>query len=202
MYLPHLHPKFEYRLLSGFRAQCSSSLAFSNVPHWRAALATPARHNPDPNGHLCEVSHHADACTTTSDHLRPTNPISIPDLAALARGSSPSIPTCPQLSRTHIRQLVPREGLRDTDDWVSSRFLDLYSFFLSPTLLFATSIIIMLASMMTGSPFAQNIRGAPVRAHDLCRSVNLVLLSLVRSRAPTRSIRSVRSTRSTRSSLV
>ncbi|KAH8977591.1 hypothetical protein EDB86DRAFT_3109428, partial [Lactarius hatsudake] len=40
-------------------------------------------------------------------------------------------------------------------------FLDLYSFFLSPTLLFATSIIIMLASTMTGSPFAQNIRRAP-----------------------------------------
>ncbi|KAH8995520.1 hypothetical protein EDB86DRAFT_3077553 [Lactarius hatsudake] len=114
--------KRDHDVGSGFRAQCSSSLAFSNVPHWRAALATPARHNPDPNGHLCEVSHHADACTTTSDHLRPTNPISIPDLAALARGSSPSIPMCPQLSRTHIRQLVPREGLRDTDDWVSSPF--------------------------------------------------------------------------------
>ncbi|KAH8986755.1 hypothetical protein EDB86DRAFT_3212067 [Lactarius hatsudake] len=121
-------------LFPGFRAQCSSSLAFSNVPHWRAALATPARHNPDPNGHLCEVSHHADACTTTSDHLRPTNPISIPDLAALARGSSHSIPTCPQSSRTHIRQLVPREGLRDTDDWVSSRFFgSLLIFFVTYT---------------------------------------------------------------------
>ncbi|KAH9177520.1 hypothetical protein EDB89DRAFT_2064500 [Lactarius sanguifluus] len=98
-------------------AQCSSPLAFSSVPHLRAALVTPAQHIPDPGDNLYEVSRRAEACATISDHLRPTNPVFIPDLAALARGSSHLIPTCPQSPRTHVRQLVPRrEGLRDTDD--------------------------------------------------------------------------------------
>ncbi|KAH9169244.1 hypothetical protein EDB89DRAFT_1908773 [Lactarius sanguifluus] len=37
-----------------------------------------------------------------------------PDLAALARGPSPSTPIRPQSPWTHIRQLALRGGLRDT----------------------------------------------------------------------------------------
>ncbi|KAH9020194.1 hypothetical protein EDB84DRAFT_1441883 [Lactarius hengduanensis] len=48
--------------------------------------------------------------------LRLTSPVPIPDLAALARGSSPSVKTYPQSPRTRIQQLVPREGLRDTEN--------------------------------------------------------------------------------------
>ncbi|KAH9015537.1 hypothetical protein EDB84DRAFT_1565684 [Lactarius hengduanensis] len=84
------------------------------MPHSRAALATYARRVTDAGGHLYEVSRHTEACATDSDHLRPTDPVSVPDLAALARGSSPSIPTCPRSPRTHIRHLALRGGLRDT----------------------------------------------------------------------------------------
>ncbi|KAH9053016.1 peptidase S8/S53 domain-containing protein [Lactarius deliciosus] len=65
------------------------------------------------NGQLYEVSHHAEACATVSDHLRPTDPISLPDLAALARGTSPSTLTRSLPLQTYIRQLAPRGGLRD-----------------------------------------------------------------------------------------
>ncbi|KAH8989843.1 hypothetical protein EDB83DRAFT_2615078 [Lactarius deliciosus] len=64
-------------------------------------------------GQLYEVSHHAEACATVSDHLRPTDCISLPDLAALARGTSPSTLTRSLPPQTYIRQLAPRGGLRD-----------------------------------------------------------------------------------------
>ncbi|KAH9008405.1 hypothetical protein EDB85DRAFT_1904231 [Lactarius pseudohatsudake] len=44
---------------------------FFQVPHSCAALASLTSGVPDPGGHLFEVSHHAEACTTISDHLRP-----------------------------------------------------------------------------------------------------------------------------------
>ncbi|SRR6266702_4882685 len=56
------------------RAQCSSSLTFPRVTHSCAALATRARHIPDLGSHSCEVTCHAEACATVSDHFRPPNP--------------------------------------------------------------------------------------------------------------------------------
>ncbi|KAH9046931.1 hypothetical protein EDB84DRAFT_1464233 [Lactarius hengduanensis] len=46
--------------------------------HSHAALATPSLPISDPSGHHCEVSHHAEACATTSDHLLPTGPFPVP----------------------------------------------------------------------------------------------------------------------------
>ncbi|KAH9016543.1 hypothetical protein EDB84DRAFT_1443081 [Lactarius hengduanensis] len=100
--------------ISDFRAQCSSPLAFLSVPHLRAALATQARRVPDPGGHSYEVSRRADACATICNHSQSTDLAPSPNIAALARGSSPSTPTRPRPPRTRIRPLAPRGGLRDT----------------------------------------------------------------------------------------
>ncbi|KAH9160293.1 hypothetical protein EDB89DRAFT_2235920 [Lactarius sanguifluus] len=83
------------------------------MPHSRAALVTRTQRVPDPGGHSYEVLRRAEACATVSDHLRPTDPIPVPDLAALARSFSISTPTRPGSPRTHIRQLAFRGGLRD-----------------------------------------------------------------------------------------
>ncbi|KAH9041042.1 hypothetical protein EDB85DRAFT_2140216 [Lactarius pseudohatsudake] len=100
--------------ISDFRAQCSSPLAFLSVPHLRAALVTQARRVTDPGGHSYEVSRRADVCATVCDHSRSTDLVPSPDIAALARGSSPSTPTRPRPPRIRIRPLAPRGGLRDT----------------------------------------------------------------------------------------
>ncbi|KAH9032528.1 hypothetical protein EDB84DRAFT_1598566 [Lactarius hengduanensis] len=91
----------------------SSLFAFPSVPHSRAALATRTPHVPDPGGHPYQVSRCTEACATIFDHLRPTNLVPVPDLAALARGFNPSTPTRSRSPRTPIRHLAPRRGLRD-----------------------------------------------------------------------------------------
>ncbi|KAH9028309.1 hypothetical protein EDB84DRAFT_1563144 [Lactarius hengduanensis] len=84
------------------------------APHSRAALATQARRVPNLSGHIYKVSRRAKACATVSDCSRPTDRTSSPNLAALARGSSPSTVTRPRPPQTRIRPLAPRGGLRDT----------------------------------------------------------------------------------------
>ncbi|KAH9017123.1 hypothetical protein EDB83DRAFT_2679873 [Lactarius deliciosus] len=83
-----------------FRAQCSSSLAFPNSPHSHASFATRTRHDPNPGGHLCEVSLCAEACATVCNTL-------------ISSGALPSISTHARSPRARIRHLAPRGGLRD-----------------------------------------------------------------------------------------
>src|SRR6266571_7859988 len=59
------------------RAQCSSSLAFPSMPPSRAALVTQGRRVPDLGGHPCEATHHAEACTTISDHFQSPVPVGV-----------------------------------------------------------------------------------------------------------------------------
>ncbi len=47
---------------------------FPSVLHSRAALATQVRHVPNISGHPCEVTRHAEACATASDHLQLPDP--------------------------------------------------------------------------------------------------------------------------------
>ncbi|KAH9051388.1 hypothetical protein EDB83DRAFT_2676497 [Lactarius deliciosus] len=94
-------------------SEVRSSIAFPSTPHSRAALATRTQRIPNPGGHSYVVLRRAEACATVSDHLRPTDPIPVPDLAALTRSFSTSTPTRPGSPRTHIRQLAFRGGLRD-----------------------------------------------------------------------------------------
>ncbi|KAH9006047.1 hypothetical protein EDB84DRAFT_1554611 [Lactarius hengduanensis] len=46
--------------------------------HSHAALTTRSSLISEPSSHLCEVSHRAEACATTSDHLQLTSPFPFP----------------------------------------------------------------------------------------------------------------------------
>ncbi|KAH9033840.1 hypothetical protein EDB84DRAFT_1596121 [Lactarius hengduanensis] len=83
------------------------------TPHLCAALANRTRRVPDFGGHLYNVSCRAEACATVSNHLQLTDPVPPPDIAALARGSSPLTQMRLRPLPTRIRQLAPRGGLRD-----------------------------------------------------------------------------------------
>ncbi|KAH9012577.1 hypothetical protein EDB85DRAFT_2158873 [Lactarius pseudohatsudake] len=56
---------------------------------------------------------HARPFPITCDHPAFRLCVASPDLAAPARGLSPSTPTCPQSPQTYMQQLAPRGGLLD-----------------------------------------------------------------------------------------
>ncbi|KAH9022529.1 hypothetical protein EDB83DRAFT_2320287 [Lactarius deliciosus] len=75
------------------------------MPHLRAASETRTRRALNPSGHTYKVSCCAQACTTVSDHLRPTDPISIPDLAPFNNNVS-AIATDPPTTDLALRRPV------------------------------------------------------------------------------------------------